>query len=82
MKTTVTTDVYVCDLCKAECGENDGEVSICVHPGDGRDVWPSYIRAKFFVYWSYGKSGQNTHICTSCRMKWLREYVAGFEETT
>lgn len=71
--TTKTVTTVTCDLCRKECGVNDGEIRVQVTPGDGRDVGPGYAVAVMALDIPYQAS--RGIVCRECKMKVLREYV-------
>lgn len=70
---TRTVTECTCDLCQQPCQPDDSCIAIQIHPGDGRDVGPSYMTAKLSVDFQYGVS--NGICCFACKMKFLRKYV-------
>jgi hypothetical protein len=70
---TTQITVYTCDLCGSECIKEDGEISIPVNNGDGRDVGPATIDAKLVFNQPYGC--HNGVVCGACKFKWLWHYL-------
>lgn len=62
-----------CDVCKQACGESDGEVSIQVHGGDGRDVGPTYIYGTLRFHNPY--VCDKGIVCKKCKFEWLSRYA-------
>jgi hypothetical protein len=73
IKTRTITEC-TCDICHAPCEADESCIAIEIHPGDGRDVGPSYMTAKLSVNFQYGVS--NGICCKACKLKFLRKYVA------
>lgn len=62
-----------CDVCKAQCGENDGDIEVRVNSGDGQDVGPAYITGTLRFYQPYGVSGGI--LCRACKLEYLSRYL-------
>lgn len=77
---TETVRTVTCDICHKECGERDGDISIQVNSGDGRDVGPAMIFGRLQFDQPYGC--QNGIICTECKIKYLSLYVREFQPRT
>ena len=71
--TTKTITECTCDICGNACGQNDGEISIRVNGGDGRDVGPATIYATLIFNQPYGCS--KGIVCRACKIKWLHAYL-------
>ena len=65
--------VATCDICYKECGEHDGNITIKINSGDGRDVGPSVIWGQLFVNHPYGCT--KGIVCKSCKVKWLQQHI-------
>jgi hypothetical protein len=63
-----------CDVCGSDCKDSEGEISIEVNGGDGRDVGPARLRARLVFDQPYGcVSGI---VCKSCKFQWLAAYLS------
>lgn len=71
--TTKEIDIATCDICKAECGEADGNITIKVNDGDGRDVGPATINGKLVFNQPYGC--QDGIVCRRCKLRFLFRYL-------
>lgn len=71
--TTRQVEVVTCDICKSECGKNDGGISIQVSNGDGRDVGPATITGTLAFYQPYVCQGGI--VCRKCKLKFLERYL-------
>jgi hypothetical protein len=72
--TTKTTKECTCDICQKSCQELDGNITIRVNNGDGRDVGPSTINGKIVFEQPYGVS--NGLVCKACKKEFLTRYAA------
>lgn len=76
--TKKTIFIYKCDLCKAECAEDDTRIKIELNKGDGRDVGPAYLHGTLRVNQPYGTD--NGIVCKQCKFTWLKKYLSEVKE--
>ena len=73
---TKTVTTWTCDLCGVECRKDSNEINYAINAGC-RDGGPTKIQARVSVYIPYGTA--NGHLCRTCTLKYLSEYVASEE---
>lgn len=71
---TRTVKECTCDVCGSACNEGDGEITIQVNSGDGRDVGPATINGTLTFNQPYGVN--QGIVCVACKQKWLTHYAA------
>lgn len=70
---TKTIVSCTCDICNKPCNKNDGNISIQVNGGDGRDVGPATIDGMLVFNQPYGCS--KGIVCKACKKIFLAEYM-------
>jgi hypothetical protein len=71
---TVTT--CTCDICTAECRQDDRRIIIDVKPAE-RDVGPSQITGSILYNEPYGS--RDGYICKECKIRYLKQYIKELE---
>lgn len=76
-KVTLEIVKCTCDICGAECNEEDSKIEIKVNNGDERGVGSAYIYSTLRFEQHYGCS--NGIVCNICKKKYLAEYVKSLD---
>ena len=70
---TSTCITCTCDICQAECSQDDRRIIVDVRPAE-RDIGPSQIRGSLLYDEPYGPS--DGYICRKCKIRSLKKYIA------